>query len=287
MNALPKGTRMTDPRTTRASRLAGVITIAVASLALVSNAAAHKPFLVPSTTVLSGADEWITIDAAVSDDLFFFNHQPLSLDGVAITGPDGTAIRPENVANGKVRNTFDVHVVSRGTYRITSDANFFFANYEVAGERKRWRGSAASFATEVPAGADKLEVTQNALRVETFVTSGRPTTTAFRLSGSGIELQPVTHPNDLVVGEAARFRLMLDGKPAANLKVTAMPGESRYRDRADEIATITDADGLFSFKWPVAGLWWINASTRDDRTTLPQAKERRANYAATLEVMPN
>ncbi len=271
-----------------ATRLGPFIRIGVASIALVSTAAfAHKPFLVPSTTVLSGPDEWVTVDAAVSDDLFFFNHQPLSLDNVAIAAPDGSPIELENVSSGKLRNTFDLHVVSRGTYRITSDASFFFANYEVAGERKRWRGNAATFATEVPAGADKLEVTQNTMRVETFVTSGKPTTTAFRLAGTGIELQPVTHPNDLIVGEAARFRLMLDGKPAANMKVIAVPGESRYRDRPDEIATTTDADGLFSFKWPSAGLWWINAATRDDRTTLPQAKERRASYAATLEVMPN
>lgn len=275
-------------RNDRRAHVASLIRTAIASIALVSTGAfAHKPFLVPSTTVLSGPDEWVTVDAAVSDDLFFFNHQPLSLDSVVIAAPDGTRVLPENVSSGKVRNTFDLHVSSRGTYRITSDANSFFANYEVAGERKRWRGTAAAFATDVPAGADKLEVTQNAMRVETFVTSGKPTTTAFKLNGNGIELQPVTHPNDLVVGEAAKFRLLLDGKPAANLKVIAVPGESRYRDRTDEIATTTDADGLFSFKWPSAGLWWINAATRDNRTTLPQAKERRASYAATLEVMPN
>ena len=81
--------------------------------------------------------------------------------------------------------------------------------------------------------------------------------------------------------------LMEDGKPAANVKVVAVPGAMRYRDQQGEIATTTDADGRFAFKWPEAGMWWINAATRDTRTSLPEAKERRASYAATVEVMPN
>ncbi len=263
------------------------LAVSVAAMALSASAFAHKPFLVPSTTVLSGADEWITVDAAVSDDLFFFNHQPLAIDDLSITAPDGSAMKAENASKGKVRNTFDVHVVARGTYRIASDASFVFATYDLGGEKKRWRGTVQSFAAEVPAAAQNLEVTQASNRVETFVTAGKPTTTVFRSNGVGLELQPVTHPNDLVVGEPASFRMLLDGKPAANVKVIAVAGESRYRDRQDEIATTTDADGRFSFKWPGAGLWWINAATRDAHTSLPQAKERRASYAATLEVMPN
>ena len=259
--------------------LAGAVAVVLPGVA-----SAHRPFLVPSTTVLSGGDEWVTVDAAVSNDLFYFNHQPLNLDALAIVGPDGAAVKPENAAKGKFRNTFDVHLTAPGTYRIASASDFVMASYEVGGERKRWRGTAATIG-ELPANAQNLEVTQGSNRVETFVTSGKPT--AVKSTGVGLELQPVTHPNDLVTGEPASFRLLLDGKPAANVKVTAVPGAMRYRDRQEEIAATTDADGRFSFKWPEAGLWWINATTRDGRTSVPQAKERRASYAATLEVMPN
>ena len=262
-------------------------TLLAAALLGAGVAQAHRPFLVPSSTVLSGVDEWVTVDAAVSDDLFYFNHQPLNIDTLQIIAPDGSLMKAENLSKGKFRNTFDVHLGPQGTYRITSGASFVFASYELNGEKKRWRGTAATFATEVPKDVQNLEVTEGSNRVETFVTSGKPTGAAFRPSGAGIELQPVTQPTDLVSGESATFRLLLDGKPAANLKVVAVPGATRYRDRQDEIATTTDADGRFTFKWPVAGLWWINATTRDDRVSLPQAKERRASYAATLEVMPN
>ncbi|WP_258079450.1 DUF4198 domain-containing protein, partial [Xanthomonas arboricola] len=43
-------------------------------------------------------------------------------------------------------------------------------------------------------------VSQSFNRVETFVTRGAPTTTVFKPAGKGIELVPVTHPNDLVAG---------------------------------------------------------------------------------------
>ena len=91
--------------------------IAIA-LALPLSAQAHKTWLLPSETVLSAEDPWITVDAAVSNDLFYFNHVPLRLESLAITGPDGSAVNAENNATGKYRSTFDVHLTTPGTYRI-------------------------------------------------------------------------------------------------------------------------------------------------------------------------
>lgn len=286
----PARTGMSRPAQTRSVRpltapLVAALIVAASSFA--TPAFAHRPFLVPSTTVLSGGDDWITVDAAVSDDLFYFNHQPLNVDALTIVAPDGSTLKPENPAKGRFRNSFDVHLTMPGTYRITSGGSFVTASYELNGERKRWRGTAETFATEVPKDARKLDVAQGSNRVETFVTTGKPTLAAFEPTGIGLELEPVTHPNDLVAGEPATFRLLLDGKPASDVEVTAVPGATRYRDRQDEIVVRTDRDGRFSVKWPAPGMWWINAQVRDAKTSLPQAKERRASYAATLEVMPN
>ncbi|MFZ1795666.1 MAG: DUF4198 domain-containing protein, partial [Dokdonella sp.] len=68
------------------------------ALVLPLSAQAHKAWLLPSATVLSGEDPWITVDAAVSNDLFYFNHVPLRLDALAITGPDGKPVQAENRA---------------------------------------------------------------------------------------------------------------------------------------------------------------------------------------------
>jgi len=246
---------------------------------------AHKAWLLPSATV-STVDQWVTIDAAVSNDLFYFNHNPLRIETLNITAPDGTQVKAANQGSGKYRNTFDVHLQKNGTYRIAVTNIGLTASYDVDGQRKRWRGTPESFAKEVPANASNLQVSQSAGRVETFVTAGKPTLNAIKLTNIGLELAPVTHPNDLYAGDEATFALMLDGKPAVNLPVMIIAGGTRYRDAQGEIEVKTDAQGRFSVTWPDPGMYWIEATLEDGKTSIPQAKQRRVSYAATFEVLP-
>ena len=246
---------------------------------------AHKAWLLPSATV-STVDQWITVDAAVSNDLFYFNHVPLRIEGLQITAPNGTTVKPENLATGKYRTTFDLHLEQNGTYRLANVNNGIFASYDDNGTTKRWRGPADKFATEVPANAKNLQVSQSAGRVETFVTAGKPTTAALKPTNVGLELVPVTHPNDLYAGEAAKFGLLLDGKPAANLDVTIIAGGTRYRDHQEEIKATTDAAGQFSVTWPQPGVYWMETGLQDANTSIKQAKQRRISYVATFEVLP-
>lgn len=256
------------------------------ALALPLSAHAHKTWLLPSETVLAGDDPWITVDAAVSNDLFYFNHMPLRLDGLTITGPDGKAVQAENSASGKLRNTFDVHLASPGTYRIAIINAGLFASWDVDGKPKRWRGTADSFAREVPKDAKNLKVTESSGRIETFVTAGQPNEVALKASGTGLEMLAVTHPNDLFAGEVATFKLLLDGKPAADLGVEIIPDGIRYRDKQNELSVSTDKNGEFRVTWPSAGRYWLEAKVEDAKTSLPHASGRRASYVATLEVLP-
>lgn len=246
---------------------------------------AHNLWLLPSSTVLSKA-EWITVDAAVSNDLFYFNHMPLALDRLTVTAPDGSAMAPQNAYRGKLRSVFDLELKAPGTYRIAVLNSGLFASYRdpATGQSRRWRGTPEKLAAEVPADAVDLKVTQSSGRVETFVTVGKPS--ALKPTGQGLELVPVTHPNDLVNGEKARFAFQVDGQPAAGVEVSVVPGGTRYRDKTGELKLTTDANGQFSITWPQAGMYWIEADLRDSKTTLPQAKERRLSYAATVEVLP-
>jgi len=259
---------------------------AAAVLVLAPAAMAHKAWLLPSQTVIAGEQPWISVDAAVSNDLFYLNHMPLRLDGLVITAPDGSAVQPQNSATGKFRSTFDVQLTQPGTYRLAVINAGLMASWKEDGKPKRWRGNEASFATEVPKKALDLQVSQQAGRVETFVTSGAPNDVALKPSGKGLELVPVTHPNDLFAGEAATFKLQIDGKPAAGLEVEIIRGGTRYRNGQDEIKVTTDAKGSFSVTWPEAGMYWLEATTEDKHTSIKQAKQRRLSYVATLEVLP-
>lgn len=117
------------------------------------SAQAHRAWMLPSSTLLSGEDPWVTVDAAVSNDLFYFEHFPLQIEGVGkpllaprpappgeaapgagapasqppmrrpanvllITAPDGSRLEPQNGATGRYRSTFDVHLTQKGTYKL-------------------------------------------------------------------------------------------------------------------------------------------------------------------------
>ena len=194
--------------------------------------------------MLSGADSWITVDAAVGNDKFHFNHAPLRLDGLAVTAPDGSAAEAENLNRGKLRSTFDLQLKQSGTYRVAVVNDGVFARWKEDGKPKRYFGKPEGMAQAVPAKADELEVSQSLGRVETFVTAGKPS--AVKPVGRGLELAPVTHPNDLYAGETATFQMLLDGQPAPDLEMTIVAGGIRYRDQVGEIKAKTDKDGKFS-----------------------------------------
>ena len=243
--------------TLRVRFLAGLV--AVAAVAAPLGAQAHRAWILPSFTVLSGDDPWVGIDGAISNELFYPDHRPMQPASLKVLDPDGVESAVQNATVGKFRTTFDLQLAKPGTYKVFTSTG--------------------------------------ASRNETFITRGSPTTGALKPTGVGLELQPVTHPNDLVAGEAAKFIFLRDGKPASGLEVTILPGESRYRDNPGEIKVTTAADGSFSVKWPEPGYYWMNATIplpAEEAAPAPApaagapaapARRRGISYTATFEVM--
>ncbi|XZE33897.1 DUF4198 domain-containing protein [Pirellulaceae bacterium SH501] len=196
---------------------------------------AHRFWIVPSSTVLSGEKPWITVDAAISNSLFFADHAAPALEMFSVLGPDGKSVPLQNGNKGKYRTTFDLELPIEGTYKIVTARSFLSASWVENGETKRWRGTAESFASEGIKDKPDVQVSRNASRVETFVTSGKPDSTALKPTGQGLELAVVkSHPNDLFSGEKARFVLLADGKPAVGAEVTLIRGDEGFAQLASE-----------------------------------------------------
>ena len=268
----------------------------IAAAALVSVPAAlsaHRMWMLPSGTVFSDTSSWVTVDAAVSNDLFFFDHQPLRLDGVKVWQPDGSEGVLQNGATGRYRSVFDVRLDKPGTWKIGTQMTAVMGSFKVDGVEKRLgrRGPpqpgapAPLTVADIPANATDVKLAETSTRNEIFVTAGAPTTTVFRPTGKGLEFAPVTHPDELVAGETATFRFLVDGKPAPGLKVTIIPGGKRYRNDEGARELSTGTDGVLSITWPAAGMYWLNATLTDAKATTPRATERRMSYVTTLEVL--
>lgn len=265
-------------------KLHQLLLVPVVAALSTSPALAHRFWIIPSTSVLSGDQPWVSFDAAVSNDLFFPNHFAPELEGFTATGPDGKTVATQNGMVAKYHTTFDLQLNRPGTYQVATVRALLFARWEENGESKSWRGSADKIA-EIK---DKpgVELTDSISRVETYVTSGEPTKPA--TTGKGMELVfDKTHPNDVFAGEKATFTLHDNGKPAANVKVTVIKGDDRYRNEAGEITVTTDDSGAFHITWPEAGRFWLTASSDGGTREIAgiQAKGR-SSYTATFEVLP-
>ncbi len=146
----------------------------------------------------------------------------MRLDAVTVTAPDGSVEKVQNPAAGRNRLDLRRPAGQAGTYRSLGHQQRH-GQLDAGRPGQALRGSPDDFAKQVPADAADLKTIKSFNRNETFVTRDAPTTTVFTPTGKGLELVPVTHPNDLVAGEAATFKFLLDGKPAADLEVTLAP----------------------------------------------------------------
>ena len=262
---------------------------ALGLLMLFPQAQAHRQWLLPSSTQVEGKEGWVTIDGAVSENVFDFDSNALALDNLQIMAPDASQLKAETMVKTKFRSSADIKLAQTGTYKISQYSQNVMATYRINGEEKRWRGTEDKMAQEIPAEAIDLKISRNYNRLETYVTYGSSTNSVLKAEGQGLELLPLNHPTELFAQESTRFKVLLDGQPIANSKVSVIAGGVRYRGVLNEITAVSDKDGIISVKWPFAGMYWLKASYPELPEMVdgkrPAMPEKRYSYAATLEVL--
>ena len=262
-----------------------VLALVLASIA--AGASAHKPWIMPTNTFIEAKEVTVTIDGAISDQLFEFDTNTMKFDGAMLSDPDGVVTPIPAPVSGRFRSSVDLKLPKDGTYKVSLVSLNTMGSYKVNGEMKRFRGTEEAFAKEVPAGATDVTKSTTHTRIETFVTANKASMGAFKPSGEGLEMIPLTNPTELRSGETARVRFTLDGKPMANQPFSLIPGGVRYRGVLGEIRLVTDAKGEAAIKLPAANQYWLGASyPNDQRKGPPENGAKRYSYSATLAVLP-
>lgn len=252
---------------------------------------AHRAWIAPDMTVLSGDAPKVAFDMAVSNSIFNFDHVAMRPAGLTVLNPQGEEVEANNVSTGATRTVFDLTLEQEGTYRIFMASQGMRAVWENEdGKRQFYPGRGEAFdagkLNEILASKPKnLEVSATSRRVETFVTLGEPSSKSIAPSNKGLELKAITHPNDLFAGEEARFQFLIDGKAAAGVEISLIREGTRYRNSQEEIVLTTDKKGEFQVEWPAAGRYMLEADYQDDKGKKPATK-RVGKYFGVFEVLP-
>lgn len=232
-------------------KTASLLATAALALAVSLPASAHTPYLVPSNFA-PRAGQTIALDASFAE-AFFVPEAAFDGSQFTVTGPDG-AESPLASQAMKTRAVAEYTLpAGTGTYRISTGPRLgaLFRTWEQNGKRESSRDPAA----KIPAGAKVISDFQSLTQAVSYVTVGNPDRAALAPRNKGLELVPVTHPNDLYVGEAFDFIVQYDGKPLADqpLEITEAVWSS---DRTPQVANLkSDVAGHVRIPLSAAGTW--------------------------------
>jgi hypothetical protein len=291
----------------RIEQLAGL-----AALCFVAGPAlAHTPYLKPTT--FAPDRPFVSVEAAMTEGNFFTPDFPIRSEGAYwVTGPSGEASEVKAVTTLKEFAVVEAALPTDGTYRISTgersgrstrwvkiDGAWKIVRPAGAPARERMgggeegehrgppagapRGEGGRFVEEsaVPAGAETL-TSRSYSRSDTYVTRGAPDRGALKPTGKGLEVEPITHPNEVFVGEAFKFRLLNDGAPMPGAAFSIARAGDAYAETRYAYNGKSDAAGAaaVTFDQPGAYVLQVSYPPRIEGEPAPGSR----NYTLTFEV---
>ncbi|MCC4600464.1 DUF4198 domain-containing protein [Xanthomonas melonis] len=251
--------------------------LTLSALLLAASASAHTPYLAPSTFAPQPG-QTVTLDAAFAET-FFVPEAAFDQSRFSITGPDGGDTAPSRVQGFDTRTVVE-HTLGKqaGTYRFSTGLRVGaqFRTWEHNGKRETVRDPKIP----MPQGATLVASFQSRTLAQTYLSVGKPDRTALAASNRGLELIPVTHPNDLYVGETLDFTVQYDGAPLANQNVEISEAVWTSDRKPKLVSVTTDAAGRARLKLDQAGTWL--ALTRHRTPAPADAPVREYSNSTTL-----
>ncbi len=215
---------------------------------------AHTPFIAP-TAFEPAHKGWISLDAGFAETFF---HSDVAFDkgNFRVLTPAGNWVAPARLEHFTSRSVLEYQAQQEGTYRFTTGSRFgsVFRMYEINGERKHTRDSKEV----LPAGHKLLDHYQSVTLAETYVSLKTPTKAALAAYNKGLELVPITHPNDLYAGEDFEFSVLLDGKPLARQTASVYRTQVFTEQQQPLLTATTDRNGKASIKLNDAGIYLLH-----------------------------
>ncbi|EIC5073173.1 DUF4198 domain-containing protein [Vibrio parahaemolyticus] len=259
-------------------------------LATATTAQAHPRWVLPSHfTVSKEGGDWLTFDVTASHGTFVFD-KPAGSEQAFVIMPDGRSERPNFVIRGKRRSMFDFFFVEEGTHKVAiNNEPSYYTQYK-AGRRDtvKWvRANKAERADVLPEKTRDVVTQLSYTRAESYITVGKPTEKALEIEGKLLELKPLTHPSDIIEGEAVTFQFFFDGKLQQGVTAEITREGTLYRNHQEQIDVVSDKDGKITFTPDVAGRYLMKANYKGELNNHPLADKTSANVHLTFETLLN
>lgn len=287
--------------------------VGTATLLSVPAAQAHTPFLLPLEFGVSR--DHVTLQAALTEDLYFVPDLPIRNADYYVIGPDGQRARLDALAQLKDFTAIEVPLPATGTYKFTTgDQSARISKMAlIDGQWRQVRpagakapvpetkpGEAQPPAAQaaptddkrpraideaiIPAGTQVIEV-QAVQRVETYVTRGAPSNDALQASGRGFEVRPITHPNEIYLDRGFTFEVLNDGKPVRDVAFAVYRGGNAYDDKKIAQEARSDANGRVTLNFERPGIYLMNTRYPARRGPAEAPASRTTTYTMTFEVV--
>ncbi|WP_447472438.1 DUF4198 domain-containing protein [Vibrio harveyi] len=259
-------------------------------LAAATTAQAHPRWVLPSHfTVSKEGGDWLTFDVTASHGTFVFD-KPAGSDQAFVIMPDGRSERPNFVVRGKRRSMFDFYFEEEGTHKVAiNNQPSYYTQYK-AGRRDtvKWaRASKADRASVIPEKARDVVTQLSYTRAESYVTVGMPTEKALEIEGKLLEMKPITHPSDIIEGEAVTFQFFFNGEPQQGVTAEITLEGTLYRNHQEQMDVVSDKEGKITFTPEVAGRYLMKANYKGELKNDPLADKASVNVHLTFETQLN
>lgn len=204
---------------------------------LCQGVSAHTPYLAP-TSFDPVMGKMITLDASFAEQ-FFIPEAAFGNSEFVVTGPDGKQQAPDSLHQLKTRTVVEHELKEEGTYHISTGPRMgaTFLIYEQDGEEKR----SMNPTEPLPDNAQVKMHFQSVTQADTYVSQKKISKKAIKVGPSGLQIKPITHPNELFAGEDIKLQVVFEGKSLAGTELVVYPAKGA--DEVEAIKVTTDKKG--------------------------------------------
>lgn len=249
----------------------------IAGSLLSSPVQAHVPYLAPES--FEPIRGWVSLEASFADK-FFLPEAKFDQSEFQVLTPAGTLEKPTEQQTVRSRIVLEHQLINDGSYRFSSGVRegAVFRSWLQDGKTINSRDPKQ----QPPAGVPLTAHFQSITLAETYVSKGKPSTTALKPWGKGLELEFISHPNDLYINQPVTARLWFEGKPLANSEVQI----HRAMGNAEPVTRniTSDPRGEISFEVADAATYLLLARHRAAAPAGAKAPTYSYSYSAVVEI---